>query len=162
MKPNDYNKLIELRNAVGGFMPVNSNAIELLDRTSKGEVITLREVTSRDVKFHRSYFALLGFIYSYLPKSFKERISPDGFYRFIKHLMGEYKVIHTFKDGSQLIDYTSIAFGNMSQKDFEEYVANQLPFIYSNILGAYFELDILNAIIYNIENEFEKLLKRLP
>jgi hypothetical protein len=162
LKDKDFARLIELTHVKGGLIPTNQNAIELLDRTGNGEVLYFLEVTNRDVSFHRCYFALLSFIYDYLPNDFKKKITKDKFYIFVKHLAGEYKIVHTFKDGTSQIEYNSIAFGKMSQKDFEAYVANQLPFIYANVLGAYFEMDILNGIIETIETEFKKLISKLP
>jgi hypothetical protein len=162
MKDSDYKKLIELANVGGGFIPANDNAKELLNRTHKGEVITLNEVTQRDLSFHKCYFALLSFIYEYLPESFKDTISKDKFYIFVKHLEGNYEVVFKFKDGSEMVEYNSISFGRMSQKQFETFVANQLPFIYSNVLGAYFEIDMLNGIIETIESEFQRMLNKLP
>lgn len=162
MKDSEYKDLVELAKVGGGFIPANEKANSLLDLAHKGEILSFVEVTKRDLAFHRCYFALLSFIYEYLPNSFKEKISKDKFYIFVKHLEGNYDVIFKFKDGSQMVEYRSIAFGKMSQKKFEEFVANQLPFIYSNILGAYFELDMLNSIIETIEEEFKRMLSKLP
>jgi len=145
----------------GGLIPVSPNAIELLEQTRKGEVLSFLEVTARDISFHRGYFALLKFIYGYMPPQFKDKVPERFFYQFIKHLKNEYTVLFTFKDGTSMIEYKSIAFGKMSQKSFEAYVREQLPFIYSDILGAYFEGDMLNGIIETIENEFEKYLAKL-
>jgi hypothetical protein len=119
------------------------------------------EVTNRDVKFHRGYFALLNFIYGYMPPQFKKKVSEKHFYLFIKHLKREYNVIFTFQDGTTMVEYDSIAFGKMSQKTFQEYIKNQLPFIYSDVLGAYFEGDMLNGIIDTIEEEFKKFMSKL-
>lgn len=163
MKDSDFKRnIIELAVFGGGFMPANQNAEELINRSKRGEIISFEEVTKRDLAFHRCYFALLSFIYGYLPKSFKDKISSDKFYQFIKHLEGNYDVVFKFKDGTQMVEYRSISFGRMSQKNFEEFIANQLPFIYSNILGAYFDVDMLNSIIETIEEEFKRMLAKLP
>jgi len=162
MKDTDFAKRIELVNVGGGFIPHNQIAQELLDRTAKGEVLTFEEVTSRDLTFHRFYFALLSFIYDYMPNVFKKEVNKDEFYLYLKHVRGDYKVKHVFKELPPMIEYVSISFGKMSQKQFEEFIADQLPFIYSNILGAYFEMDMLNGIIETIEKEFQNMLKKLP
>jgi len=161
MKKSDFDKLTEWVNVGGGLMPANEMASEILDQCGKGEIITLAEIKARDLNFHKCYFLLLSFIYSYLPKSFKEAVSKDKFYYWLKHLKGEYKVIFAFKDGTKLIEYDSLAFGNMSQKSFEIYIKNQLPWIYENVIGAYFEGDIYNGIIETIEDEFKKFLSKL-
>lgn len=162
MKDSDYKKLVDFVNVGGGFIPANPNAEELLLLTGKGEVITLKEVTQRDLKFHRCYMLLLAFIWGYMPKAFKDTVPKEKFYKWLKHFKKEYEVEFTFKDGSQLIEYTSISFGKMGQKEFEKYIAEQLPYIYENVLGAYFEGEMLTSIINTIEEEFKYLLSKLP
>ncbi|MFA5715422.1 MAG: hypothetical protein WC998_06765 [Candidatus Paceibacterota bacterium] len=161
MTDKEFHKLMDFAYVGGGLIPVSVNAIELLEQTGKSEVLSFLEVTNRDIKFHRCYFSLLGFIYDYLPNSFKSKILKDNFYKFIKHLKKEYKVLYIFADGSQQIEYDSISFGKMSQKDFENYIREQLPFIYTEIIGAYFEGEILNGIIETIEEEYKKFLSKL-
>jgi len=161
MKKSEFDKLIELSYVGGGWIPTNENAKELAEQSGKGEIHTFKEVTARDLSFHKGYFALLKEIYGYLPNKFKEKIPENRFYHFIKHLKGDYEVIFTFNDGSKMIEYESIAFGKMSQKRFEEYIREQLPWIYENIIGQFYEGDIYNGIIDNIETEFEKYLSKL-
>jgi len=105
--------------------------------------------------------SLLAYIYDYLPNSFKKKVAKDKFYVFLKHLKGNYEVLFEFKDGSKMIEYESISFGRMSQKTFESFVRDQLPFIYENVLGAFFEGDIYDAVVKNIEMEYEKFLAQL-
>jgi hypothetical protein len=83
------------------------------------------------------------------------------FYKFLKIYEKEYKLIYEFKDGDKLIEVDSIAFGNMSQKRFENYVRDQLPKIYDRVIYRLFQLDEAAAIIENIEVEFEKYLNNL-
>ena len=161
MNDKDFHRLMDFAYVGGGLIPVSVNAIELLEQTGKSEVLSFLEVTNRDLKFHRCYFSLLGFIYDYLPVSFKSKIEKDSFYKFIKHLKKEYKVLYTFADGSQQIEYDSISFGRMSQKAFEDYIREQLPFVYTEVIGAYFEGDIYNGIIDTIEEEYMKFLSKL-
>ena len=161
MKDSDFQKRIDIANAGGGWIPVNQNAIELLEQSQKGEVLSFMELTYRDLKFHRCYFALLNFIYGYMPKKFKDTISEDKFYIWLKHLKGQYEVLFTFSDGTTLVEYDSISFGRMSQKTFENYIREQLPFIYTEIIGAYFEGEIYNGIVDTIEEEYKKFLSKL-
>jgi hypothetical protein len=161
MTDRDFHRLMDFAFVGGGLIPVSANAIELLEQSDKGEVLSFLEITNRDLKFHRCYFSLLAFIYDYMPLQFRRKIEKDNFYKFIKHLKKEYKVLYTFADGSQQIEYDSIAFGKMSQKAFENYIREQLPFIYTEVIGAYFEGDIYNGIIETIEKEYKKFLAKL-
>lgn len=161
MKDYEFYNIINLVNVGGGWVPANENAQELLDASGKGEIISVLEVTSRDLSFHKAYFALLKFIWGYMSSSFQKAVPEDKFYLWLKHLKGQYKVLFEFKDGTKLVEYESIAFGRMSQKTFENYVRDQLPWIYENVIGAYFEGDIYNGIIDTIEEEFKKFLSKL-
>ena len=161
MKDKDFYNIVNLVNVGGGWVPANEKAQELLETSGKGEVISVLEVTSRDLSFHKAYFALLSFIYDYMPLSFKGKVEKDNFYLWLKHLKGQYKVIFEFKDGTRLVEYDSIAFGKMSQKTFENYVREQLPWIYENVVGAFFKDEIYNGIIDTIEEEFKKFLSKL-
>jgi hypothetical protein len=161
MKDSDYLKLIELVNVGGGFMPANENASELLEQSTKGEILQFNEVTQRDVSFHRCYFSLIGYIYDYLPKHFKSQVKKDDFYIFLKHLKGNYKVLFEFKDGTRMVEYDSLSFGRMSQKSFETYIKDQLPWIYQEVIAPFYEGAIYDGIIENIENEFRNYLRKL-
>lgn len=161
MKDSDFYKLVEFTNAGGGLLPLNSNAVELVEMSRKGEILTFKEITNRDTRFHRCYFSLLNFIYDYMPKSFKRKVPENKFYIWLKHLKNEYEVIFEFKDGTKMVEYESISFGNMSQKRFEAFIRDQLPYIYENVLGKYFEGEILNGIIDTIEEEYKKFFAKL-
>jgi len=161
MTDKDYTKRMDFAYMGGGLIPISPNAIELLEQSDNGEVLSFLEMTNRDVKFHRCYFSLLGLIYDYLPNQFKNKIPKDSFYLFIKHLKKQYKVLYKFADGSEQIEYDSISFGRMSQKSFENYIREQLPFIYTEIIGVYFEGEIYNGIIDTIETEFKIFLSKL-
>ena len=161
MTQGDYKKLLEFTYVGGGFIPYNEAAKEYTEQCVKGEVVSYKEATQRDISFHRCYFSLLNYIWKYLPKSFKNKIPESDFYKWLKHLKGEYEIKYTFKDGTKMVEYTSISFGRMSQKEFKDYVKNQLPYIYENVIGAFFEGDIYDGIIENIENEYERFMVKL-
>ena len=75
-----------------------------------------------------------------------------------------YKAINNISDyfgKLQLVEYESIAFGKMSQFQFETYVREQLPFIYSNVIGAFYADEKYDEIIADIEETFKKFLAKL-
>lgn len=161
MTTDNYTELIEFEHQQGLFKPINQRAVDFASNLRHKEIVYLEDKGKRDLKFHKAYFALLNYIYSWMPENFKLKVPEGYFYKFLKELLGEYKVIYTFKDGQTLKDYTSIAFGKMSQKTFEEYVKNQLPLIYDNLIHVLFDDDKAEMVIENIENEFEKFMERL-
>ena len=161
MTQEDYKELLEFAYVGGGYIPHNQKAKEFTENKVHGEIIPMKECTQRDIKFHRCYFSLLNFIYEYLPDKFKKNITSDKFYIWLKHLKGEYKVCFTFKDGTKLVEYDSISFGRMTQDKFENYIRENLPWIYENVIGAFYEGDIYNGIIDTIEEEYKKFLSKI-
>lgn len=162
MKDTDYNNLAQFVKVYPNAVPVNRQAYDLLDLKTEGEIFYMSEIAKRDLSFHRCYFALLSYIYAYMPKVFRQSISEDKFYKWLKHLRGEYKTLFKFSDGTIFIEYDSISFGKMNQTTFENYIREQLPFIYEDVIRPVYKDDKkYNAIIENIENEFEKFLSKL-
>jgi hypothetical protein len=161
MKDTELDKIQEWSVVGGGLIPFSDTAIEFLEQCQRGQVIAFKEVTARDISFHRCYMLLLSYIYGYLPRSFQTVVPKEKFYKWLKHLKGQYKVLFEFKDGTKLVEYDSISFGKMPQKAFEDYIREQLPWIYTEVIGKFYEGDIYDGIIKNIEDEFEKFLAKL-
>ena len=156
MKDKDYHKLISLAYVGGGFIPANEQAEELTETLSSGQVLQFLEVTDRDLNLHRCYFSILNFVYVYLPKKFKNAVKCADFYKFLKHIKGDYDVVFTFQDGSKMIEYKSISFGKMSNERFRNYIKEQMPFIYENLVHKFFTQQIAENIIATIEMEYER------
>ena len=74
---------------------------------------------------------------------------------------GFWKTYITLRKKDQETDLLKFSFGRMSQKSFEDYIREQLPWIYTEVIGVYFEGDILNGIIDTIEDEYKKFLSKL-
>jgi len=160
MKDNDYKSMIELLYTGGGWLPANQNAMELSEQAGIGEVFTFKEITGRDLSFHRCYFGLLSYIWGRLPVNFRQAVPKDNFYHWLKHLRGQYNVLFEFKDGTKLVEYQSVAFGKMSQPAFEDYIRNQLPEIYENVIRKMLP-EKADKIISEIEEQYRKFLSKL-
>jgi hypothetical protein len=162
MTDKDYNRLSEWLNEGGALTPFNQSAFDLCDISRKGEVLTFLEMTNRDLKFHRCFMSLLGYIYDLLPNKFHKQWPKQFFYRYLKHLKGNFEIIGRVEN-IVMIEYESIAFGKMSQKTFEEYIRLQLPWIYSDVIGKYYTVGKwrYNQKINLIETEYLKFLSKL-
>ncbi len=160
MTDKEYLESLEFE--VGGefLFPSNDPAKRFISEQKLGKKILLKEVSQRDTKFHKAYFDFLNTVYSYLPISFKQRIPKNLFYIFLKELQGAYKVIYKFKNGSEMKEYISISFSKMTQLQFEEYVRNQLPYIY-DLFYTLFDKKVADSIIETIEEDYKKFLMRL-
>lgn len=191
MNKDKFDKLIEFSYTGGRlFQPMNQKAHDICDMAKIGEKIYFHSATERDVKFHQCYFVLLYFIWQYLPDNFHKKVKREKFYSWLKHLKKEYSIVYSFKDRDKqediaafcfdlgisvenaaklaekfgytdMIEYESISFGRMSQETFKNYIREQLPWIYENVLGVYYKGDKYNNIIDTIEHEFEKFLSKL-
>lgn len=157
VKDSNYKDLYEFTYRGGVWFAANDKARE---HTTDGEVLTFKEVTARDLKYHRCYFKLLSYIWFQLPVSFQEKVPEDKFYLWLKHLKGQYEVLFSFKDGTKLVEYESISFAQMSQESFERYIKDQLPFVYG-IVAKFYSGDEYDRVIEDIEDTFESFLRML-
>jgi len=161
MKDTDYAELLEFIPANGCLIPSNSNAIDLMSISKNREKITFKNISHRDEKFHKCYFSLLNYIWLMMPPHFRAKIPCKEFYKFLKMMQGEYDEVFTFKDGKKMIEYRSISFGKMNQQQFKEYVANQLPVIYEDLIMQIYKADQATLVIESIEDEYKKFLSKI-
>jgi len=158
MTDKEYHNILEFRITGNALIPVNQNAMQYVEQNHG--VVALKDITKRDVRFHRAYFKLLNFIYSWLPDNFKSAVSSGNFYQWLKHLKGQYEILYEFKDGSKFIEYESISFGRMNDARFKEYVKEQLPVIYEDVFLPLLGDDAPIAW-QTVESEFENYLNTL-
>ena len=163
MTDKDYDRLSEWVNeGTGVLIPYNQLAQDLTDTAKAGQIVAMLEMTDRDLKFHRCYMSLISFIYDQLPSRFHKRLAKKHFYRYLKHLKGQFDIIARFGD-IILVEYESIAFGRMSEHTFRDYIRNQLPWIYTDVIGKYYKIGgwRYNRKINNIEDQYKKFLSKL-
>ena len=158
MKQREYLALMEFKSLGTALMPLSQKARQMCEM-NRGSVLLMQEKTQRDLKFHRAYFSLLRFIYSWLPNNFKEAVSEKHFYQWLKHLSGKYEILYRFKDGTCMVEYESISFARMTQATFKDYVREQLSLIYEYLIHEICQEP--EMIIDTIEHEFESYLEKL-
>ncbi len=158
MKHNDFQSLIHLAYTDGKFIPTD---ISICNDLIEGEIITLKHIQTRDLSMHKCYFALLNYIWKWMPKKFQSQVPSSKFYKWLQTLKKEYKVLFTFADGSEMIEYESISFARMDEYKFRIYVKEQLPFINENLINKLFDEETASNIIEDIEKEFEKYFTKL-
>jgi len=162
MKDTDYHELIELTQLNGVFLPSNSAAINLVSNLRDGERSHIKVVTSRDLKLHNGYFALLSYVWNRMPDAFKDKVPCSHFYKFLKIIQGQYDVVFEFHDGVKMLEYHSISFGKMNNERFKAFVKEQISVIYNDVVLALIKDDEkANDLIRDVEAEFEKFLSKL-
>lgn len=160
MEHSEFLKLVDFARINDQLIAVD-NHLHLINDMIEGEVVTMKRVNPRDVKLHRAYFAFNSYIYHYLPNSFQKQIPLRKFYKFLQTMKGDYEVLFRFKDGRELLEYHSISFTKMDENSFRTYIKNQIPYIYENVIKAFYKDEQANDIIDNIEQEFEKFFTKL-
>jgi hypothetical protein len=60
---------------------------------------------------------------------------------------------------TEMIEYDSISFGRMTDKRFKDYVGEQIPFIYSDVIGRYYQDEAFDEKIREVEKGFKTFLK---
>lgn len=190
MKDTDLKKMLHFKYVGGALMPANDKAEEYMLMLRVNELVYLTDATKRDLAMHRCFFALLNYVYAYMPERFKKEVPGDKFYNFVKHVQGKYTTVFSFRDDEKisdildtclelgidaekastiaakfgktdLIEYESISFGRMSQKRFKEYISEQMPILYEEILGKFFKDEVLSGIIETIEEDFTNFMNKL-
>jgi hypothetical protein len=86
------------------LVPLNQNAIETSENAVVGQILSFTECTERDLKFHKCFMSLLGYIWSYLPDNFKAAVPKKWFYLFLKHLKKNYNIVYSFKDEDKRLE----------------------------------------------------------
>jgi len=71
------------------------------------------------------------------------------------------EAIASLTDRTDLVEYESISFGRMTEKKFEQYVRDQIPWIYSEVVERFYKDDALDEKIKKIEDKFRKFFKKL-
>lgn len=161
MKDSAYAELLEFTPINGVLVASNQNAVELMSIVKQGDIQTFQNVSARDLLFHKAYFSLLNFIWCAMPPNFRAKIPCKDFYLFLKMLNNEYDEIYSFKDGKTMIQYHSISFGKMNQTKFREYISNQLPIIYEDLIMQIYKAEQATMVIESIESEYAKFLSKL-
>lgn len=163
MRDRDYDRLSEWTNeGTGALLPFNDISHDLADTTRKGEIITMLEVSDRDLQFHRCYMSLINYIYDLMPNRFKRKLRKKYFYRYLKHLKGQFDIIAQVGD-IVLVEYESISFSKMSEYAFRDYIREQLPWIYSDVIGKYYKVGgwRYNRKIESIEEKYMFFMSKL-
>jgi len=140
------------------LIPNQIETAEWLEQITNDSQVYFKHYEARDLGMHKGYFKMLSFIYDKLPLRFRKKVLKANFYKFVKMLSNEYKVVFEFQDGRQMIEYDSISFAKMNQEKFRKYFGNQLSIIYEEVLIP-LECDYL---MDEVNAEFEKLLSKLP
>lgn len=158
MKTDEFLALLEFKNHNGQVLiPAQYESQEFLETLKNDQTVYLKQVRARDLGMHKAYFLILGWTWDRMNQNFRLKVPKKDFYKFLKILSNEYKILFEFKNRPAMIEYKSISFAKMEQSEFRKYFNNQLSCLYEEVLipmGQDYLMDEINI-------EFEKILSQL-
>lgn len=107
-----------------GFQAFDEMTAEALKSLKNGEQYEIEIIRTRNPAFHRKVFAFFKFCFDHWAadktewRYFDERTQFDTFRKNLTVLAG-YKVVSYTIDGRMRVEAQSLAYGNMSQDEFE-------------------------------------------
>ena len=105
-----------------GFIPFSDHGADKIRQIENGSIIEVSFKTERNYKFHSKVFAFLQYCYNFWINENEyqtERVSFDVFRKNLLVIAG-YKDIYYKIDGSFRVEAKSMAYGNMTQDEFED------------------------------------------
>ena len=128
--------------------PAYSEDKKLFSKLSEGEQLVASKKESRNIGFHRKYFALINLVHYHLPEHIADRLTTIDLLRHeISILIGNTD-IYIDQNGEALTHVKSISFSSMSQAKFEVIYSDTLKVISKYYLGTW--------TLEQIENEIEQ------
>ena len=110
------------RRTLDGFIPANDDANEFFGKCKLGQLVTMDAKQSRNLKFHRLFFAILKLI----SENSNPHISEAAALHFAKLAAGVGEVV-TDSRGEKHFIPGSISFARMDQAAFDAFVQSAIP-----------------------------------
>ncbi len=122
------------------LVPASEEDKELLSKIKAGRVVKLTLTRIRNYKFHKKFFALLDFAYSYWEPdegSFNKwgvvpEKNPERFRKDVIILAGYFDATYRL-DGDVRIEAKSISFASMSEDEFEKLYSATIDVILKHV-----------------------------
>lgn len=110
------------KRTLDGFIPANDDANDFFGRCKLGQLVTMDAKQSRNLKFHRLFFAILKLI----SENSNPHISEAAALHFAKLAAGVGEVV-TDSRGEKHFIPGSISFARMDQQAFDAFVQSAIP-----------------------------------
>lgn len=148
-----------IKTPAGALVPADSESAEMLSRVKTGRALRMKstQMRERNVRFFRKWWALVDFAFdNWEPaelddprwKGVTPEKTKDRFRKDLTILAGYYEASYRV-DGSVRIEAKSIAFGRMSEDEFERLYSNTINAVLKHILTHY-DRDQLDAVVEQI------------
>jgi hypothetical protein len=125
----------------GSLLPLDDEQAELLERIPQSALIKVAVTQVRNPKFHRKYFALMGYAYAMWQDTQPAReyrgnpvvTSFDGFRDDVTILSGHSEAVFGVT-GELRLQAKSISFAKMDELDFERFYSNTINVLLQKVL----------------------------
>lgn len=134
-----------------GFVPADDESVEAMKKFKAGDYYQLDLKEMRNAKFHRKFFAMMRVGFDHWDPPLTEHNGhpvQKNFKRFWKDVViaaGYYDLVVNFR-GEPRADANSIAFGNMSEEDFEGVYNKCADVLLQGILKNYTKPDLEEVV----------------
>lgn len=132
--------------------PATDHDADLLKHIKIGQPTKLTFKRVRNYEFHKKFFALLNFAFSYWEPDEENLIGEKNFDQFradVIILAGFYDRCIRL-DGSTRVTAKSIAFGSMAEDEFEQLYGKTIDVLVKHVLQHYTG-DMLRAVLKELE-----------
>lgn len=125
----------------GALLPADDEQAELLSKIPQSALIKVSLSRVRNPKFHRKYFALLGYAYAMWqdtqePREYKGSPVVTSFERFrdeVTIMAGHYEAIYSIT-GELRLQAKSVSFARMDEAAFERFYSNVIDVLLQKVL----------------------------
>ena len=142
------------------LMPATFHDQELLKKIKIGQPVKLKYTQVRNYEFHKKFFALMNLAFDYweppeggMGSAWKDKIDIEkNFDRFRKDIIiraGYFNATYRL-NGDIRFEAKSIAFGNMSEDEFEELYTKTIDVIVKHVLNNYTD-EMLRSVLEQVE-----------
>lgn len=131
-----------------GLVPLYDSDLDMKKRLKQGSTVRCRVSLPRNYEFHKKFFALLRLTFDNLPLPLVERWNirneQDMLRRFKRDL--GYFTSNRNEYGELEIEYLSISFAAMDQKDFEDFYNECIDLVLHRYITGLDRQDLLDEI----------------
>lgn len=134
-------RILVARNLANALAPTDAEGLEYVQKLKPGQPVWAEIKRARNLKFHRKYFALLNLGFEYWETSqrlYRGQPVQKNFERYrhdVAILAGFYDPVFNLR-GELRLEPKSIAFGNMSDDEFDRLYQKTIQVLLDHVLAA--------------------------
>ena len=127
------------KRTLDGFVPANDDAAAFAGKVKLGKLITLEGKQSRNLRFHRKYFAILKLI----SENSNPHIGTKAALHFAKLASGTGEFVKDSRGESHFVP-GSISFAKMDEDAFQAFVQSSIPPLVGRFMQGSQSDDVIN------------------